>query len=137
MQLATGRLTLPSLCDREIEDNKHVKYGTYSWMNTISARGDARRNLTKSISIFNRPSTTYTQGAILIVSSTGDLLSKNLTNSISCGTPDISVIFTSLSFLNVHFERLCFSQRSKSGASSATRAFEDPYLSEQFEKQND
>lgn len=102
----------------------------YSCKKKISALSEARRNLTNSMSIFNRPSMTYTQGLIVSFSSTGDRRSKNFMNSISCGTLDMSVIFTILSFSNVHCVRLSSnSHMSKSGASTATKAFEDPYFS--------
>lgn len=100
----------------------------YSRLNTISACADARRNLTNPINIFNLPSITYTQGVILIISSTGEFPSKNFINSNSCGTPDISVIFTVLRFLKVQSKRPFLSQNSKSGASSAANVFEEPYM---------
>lgn len=103
-------------------------------MNRISAWADARRNLNNSISILNLPSITYTQGVILIISSTGEFASKNLMNSISCGTPDISVIFTILSFSKVQPLGHSLIQKSKSGASIATNVFEEPYMAIKDEK---
>ena len=96
-------------------------------MNTSPALGDARVKLSSSVTIIKRASiVTNTQGVILMISSTGDFLNKNLMNSISCGSPDISVIFTTLSLWNVQSEAPSFSQKSKSGDSTDVK--EDPYV---------
>jgi hypothetical protein len=71
---------------------------------------------------------TYTQGVIDIVSSTGEFASKNFINSISCGTPDISVIFKTLSCLNVQSLGHSFAQNSKFGASTEATAVDEPYI---------
>lgn len=107
---------------------KHTRHTTWSWMNKISASGEARLKLTNSISIFKRPSKAYAHSVMLMVSSTGDFFNKNLMNSISCGTPDISVIFTTLRLPNAQSEGHCFSQKSKSDPSIAAKVFEEPYV---------
>lgn len=96
-------------------------------MNIISACAEARRNRSKSINIFILPHETYTPGKMLITSSTGEFVSTNLRNSISCGTPDISDTFTVLSRSNVQSLGHSFSQKSKSGASNAADVFDEPY----------
>lgn len=67
---------------------------------------------------------------ILIVSSAGEQPSKYLINSISCGTPLISVNFTFLSWLSVESKGCNFSQKSKSGVSVATGMFDEPCQSQ-------
>uniref|UniRef100_A0A7C8ZBJ4 Uncharacterized protein n=1 Tax=Opuntia streptacantha TaxID=393608 RepID=A0A7C8ZBJ4_OPUST len=97
-------------------------------MNKISARGDARRNLTNSTSISTLPSVTYVLGAILIFSRTGEFPSKNRMNSISCGTPFKSVIITVFSRLSVQSEGHRGFQKSKSDASIAGAVFGEPLV---------
>ena len=70
---------------------------------------------------------TYTQGVIHNVSSTGEFASKNFKNSISCGTPDISVIFTTLSCLKVQSSGHSSAQNPKSGTSTAATVVDEPY----------
>lgn len=101
-----------------------------SWMKTTSARGEALRHFTNSINIFKLFSISNTQGMILNVSSTGEERSKYLINSISCGQPPISDNFTFLSLLSVESERHSFSQKSKSGVSTATGMFDEPCQSQ-------
>uniref|UniRef100_A0A7C9DXG1 Uncharacterized protein n=1 Tax=Opuntia streptacantha TaxID=393608 RepID=A0A7C9DXG1_OPUST len=96
-------------------------------MNMISARGEALRNLNNSTNIFSLPFVTYMQGAIHIFSKAGEFPSKNLINSISCGTPYMSVIVTIFSRLNVQSEGHSFSQKYKVGVSRATTVFCKPY----------
>lgn len=93
----------------------------------ISACAEARRNRSKSTNIFILPHETYTPGKMLITSSTGEFASRNLRNSISCGKPDISDIFTILSCSSVRSVGQSFSQKSKSGASNAADVFDEPY----------
>ena len=111
-----------------IEKNAFHKHSPqlYSRTKTISALAEALRNFTNSINIFNWLSTTYTQGVILIISSTGEQPSRNLISSISCGTQHISVNFTYLSWQSVEFEEHSFSQKSKSGAPVVVGMFDEP-----------
>lgn len=67
----------------------------------ISAFGDARRSLGNSIEKVDLPSVMFPLGEMLIVSRIGELPSRNFMNPISCGTPDIQVIFTILSRSNM------------------------------------
>ena len=92
----------------------------------ISASEEALRNLNNSINIFILASVQYTLGVMLIILSTGEFPSRNLMNSISCGTPDISVIFTVFSSLNVQSVGHSFPPKSKSEASVAADVFEEP-----------
>jgi len=96
-------------------------------MNMISARGEALRNLTNSTNIFSLRSVTYMQGAIHIFSKAGEFPSKNLINSISCGTPYISVIVTVFSRLNWQSEGHSASQKYELGVSRVTIVFCEPY----------
>lgn len=98
-------------------------------MNIISALGEALRNRSSSITTFNFPQETYIPGKMLITSRAGEFLSKNLRNSISCGTPDKSEIFTVLSLFNVQPVGQSVSQKFKSEASNAVIAFDELYMS--------
>ena len=104
-----------------------IVHNVYSCMNRISARGEARRNLTNSTSISTLNSETYIQGAILNFSRTGEFPNKIFINSISWGTPLISVIFTIFKRLNLQSEGHSVSQKSKFDTSWATFAFDEPY----------
>ena len=107
----------------------------HSWMKITSALEEALRHFTNSINIFKLFSMSNTQGMILNVSSTGERQSKYLINSISCGQPPISDNFTVLSLLSAESETHPFSQKSKSGASTATGMFDEPCQS-QLHKNN-
>lgn len=100
----------------------------WSWINIISALAEALRNRNNSITTFNFPQETYIPGKMLITSSTGEFLSKNLRNSISCGTPDKSEIFTILSLFSVQPVGQSVSQKFKSVASDAAIAFDELYI---------
>lgn len=101
-------------------------HNIHSWMNRISAVGEARRYLTNSTSIATFNSVVYIQGTILIFSKAGEFASKNFISSISWDTPHISVIFTIFNCLNVQSEGHSIHQKSKLSASSVAFVFEDP-----------
>lgn len=104
----------------------HEIVSAQSRTNFIFAWGETRRNSSSSVTICILPSMAYTEGVMLIISRIGEFSSKNLINLISCGRPEMSVIFTVLRHLNAQSKGHSFSQKSKLSTSGDTDVFEEP-----------